>query len=227
MTGNNRASSDFIQDIKSDWPAVALIIMCFIAGALVYPHLPEQVPSHWNIHGQVDNYSSRFWGAFALPLLTAGLYLMMVFVPRIDPRRENYAKFRGAYRCIKLGITFFMLLLYSVILTNSLGYGVPVDRFVITGIGLLFMLIGNIMGQIKHNYFVGVKTPWTFASEEVWRRTHRLSARIWVLSGLVTVITGLFLGGGKGVLVFSAAIGSAVIIPVVYSYIVFKRINAH
>ncbi|MFZ5651533.1 MAG: SdpI family protein [Bacillota bacterium] len=226
MKKNSTAKWGFGEEIKGDWPAVTLIILSFVTGALVYPYLPELVPSHWNIHGQVDNYSSRFWGAFALPMLTAGIYLLMVIVPRFDPKKENYTRFKGAYRSIKTGFTVFMLFLYAVILLNSLGYGVPVDRFVITGIGALFIIIGNIMGQLKHNYFVGVKTPWTIASEEVWRRTHRLSGRVWVASGLVSFLTGLFLGGERGFVIFAAAIAAAVIIPVAYSFIIYKK-SAH
>jgi len=107
----------------------------------------------------------------------------------------------------------------------SLGYQIPVDRYVIMGIGLLFMLIGNLMGQLRHNYFVGIKTPWTLASQEVWQKTHRLSSRIWVGSGLVTVLTGLFLGGGQGFIIFMGVLAAAVIIPLVYSCIVFRQIK--
>jgi len=149
----------------------------------------------------------------------------MVLVPRIDPRKDNYVRFKGAYRYIKLGLTAFMVLLHTVIVLSSLGHQIPVDRFVITGIGFLFMLIGNFMGQFRHNYFVGIKTPWTLASEEVWQKTHRMASRIWFGSGLVTVLTGLFSGGTLGFIIFSSVMAVAVIIPLVYSYIIFKQIK--
>ncbi|MCL6610023.1 MAG: DUF1648 domain-containing protein [Peptococcaceae bacterium] len=140
MGVNNRdPKNGLIDDIKADWLAVSLTAASIIAGIFVYPHLPETVPSHWNIHGQVDKYSSRTWGAFGLPLMTAGIYLIMVLAPRIDPRRENYARFRGAYRFLKLGLVVFFIWLYAVILANSLGYPMPVDRAVITALGILFM----------------------------------------------------------------------------------------
>ncbi|MFZ5644310.1 MAG: SdpI family protein [Bacillota bacterium] len=211
-----------IEDVKRDWMSVIIIAAMLITGVVLYSHLPERVPSHWNIHGEIDGYSSRFWGAFGIPFLTAGIYILMSVLPAIDPRKENYARFRGAYRAFKLVLTAFFAMLYTVILMNAMGYNVPVDRFVVTGVGLLFMVLGNFMGQLKHNYFVGIRTPWTLASEEVWKKTHRLSSRVWVVSGLIIAVTGLTLGGEKGIALFVAAILLAVIVPAAYSYILFR-----
>ncbi|HBV97680.1 MAG: integral membrane protein [Peptococcaceae bacterium BICA1-7] len=215
-----------IEEFKNDWMIIMLIIGSLAAGAAIYPHLPEQIPSHWNVHGQVDQYSSRLWGALGLPLLSAGIYIMMVLLPSIDPRRENYKRFKGAYRSIKSVLVIFFVGLWVMVMVSSLGYSIPVDRFVIVGIGLLFMVVGNFMGQLRNNYFVGIKTPWTLASEEVWRKTHRLSSRVWVACGGLIALTGLILGGEKGVLFIGASIAAAVIIPVVYSYIIFRRRDA-
>lgn len=213
----------FLRDIKEDWPAVVLIIASLAAGVLVYPHLPDLVPSHWNVHGQVDRYSSRVWGAFGLPLMAAGIYLLMVLVPGMDPKRESYARFRNAYRFLKLGLTVFFVWLYAIILANSLGYSVPVDRAVTVAVGLLFVLIGNFMGQFRHNYFVGIKTPWTLASEEVWQKTHRFGARIWVAAGLVVAVAGLSLGGAWLFSVVMAAVAVAVVVLIIYAYVIFKK----
>lgn len=169
------------------------------------------------------NFYSRFWGAFGIPLMAAGMYILMLLIPRVDPKRENYSRFRGAYFSIKLGLTAFFTLLYVIILANSLGYPVPVDRAVVTLVGLLFTVIGNFMGQLKHNYFVGIKTPWTLASEEVWNKTHRFGSRVWVASGLATALTGLTVGGQKGFVVVVAAIAAAVVVPVAYAYFLYRR----
>lgn len=225
MKGKGRSVKGIIEEFKDDWLIILLIIGSLAAGVAIYPHLPEQIPSHWNIQGQVDNYSSRLWGALGLPLLSAGIYVMMVLLPAIDPRSENYSRFKGAYRSIKSVLVIFFVGLWVMVMVSSLGYNIPVDRFVIVGVGLLFMFLGNFMGQLRPNYFVGVKTPWTLASEEVWRKTHRLASRVWVASGLVMALAGLILGGEKGIALIVAAIAAAVIIPLVYSYIIFKRQN--
>jgi uncharacterized membrane protein len=214
-----------IEEIKHDWIIVLLLLGALAAGVLLYPHLPEQIPSHWNIQGEVDKYSSRFWGALGLPLLSAGIYIMMVLLPVIDPRRENYTRFRGAYRSIKSVLVLFFIALWVMVIMTSLGYSVPVDRYVNAGVGLLLMAIGNFMGKLRHNYFIGVKTPWTLASEEVWRRTHRLSSRVWVIAGAVVALSGLTLGGERGIVFIGAAIAAAVVIPIVYSYWIYKKLK--
>ncbi len=226
MTANSEQEKNgFMHQLRKDWMAVALIAASFAAGAMVYPHLPDMVPSHWNIKGQVDGYSSKFWGGFGIPLLMAGIYLLMTVLPKLDPRRENYSRFRGAYSLMKLLFAAFFAWLYAVILFNSLGLQFPVDRAVIPAVGLLFMVIGNVMGQFRHNYFVGIKTPWTLASQEVWQKTHRLGSRVWVVSGMAMAISGFILGGQKGFPVFAAALGASIIVPVVYSWILYKKIH--
>lgn len=215
-----------LREMRLDWIIILLLMAEFIAGFILYPHLPERVPSHWNIHGQVDRYSSNFWGAFGLPLLTLGMYVMMLVLPQLDPKRGNYLRFAGAYRILKLILALFFAVLYAVVILAALGYAVPVDRFVITGIGILFMVIGNFMGQFRHNYFVGIKTPWTLASETVWQKTHRLGSKLWVLAGLLVVMIGLTIGGEKGFLLFFAILGLAAVVPMVYSYLLYNRIKA-
>ncbi len=226
MTKRRFDLSKMLREIKSDWIVLLLIVAEFIAGVILYPHLPARVPAHWNIHGQIDRYTSSFRGAFGPPLLTLGIYVMMLLLPQLDPRRENYAKFAGAYRMLKFIFTGFFVLLYAVTMLIALGYIVPVDRFVITGIGVLFMAIGNFMGQFRHNYFVGIKTPWTLASETVWQKTHRLASKLWVLAGLLIIIIGLVIGGEKGFILFFTIIGLATVVPIVYSYFLYSREKA-
>ncbi|MHB8157923.1 MAG: SdpI family protein [Desulfocucumaceae bacterium] len=223
MSANSQKKETVIDEIIKDWPVLLIIIASLVAGVYFYPQLPDQVPSHWNIRGQVDAYSSKFWGAFGIPIMSAAIYILMALLPMIDPRKENYKRFVGAYRYIKLGLAAFFLLLYVTVLLNSLGYGVPVDRIVITGVGLLIMVLGNFMGQLKHNYFVGIKTPWTLASEEVWRKTHLLSSRVWVVAGLVMAVSGVVLGGERGIILIVTAIGASALVPVVYSFIIYRN----
>jgi len=112
--------------------------------------------------------------------------------------------------------------LYAVIVANAQGYQVPVDRVVITGIAVLFIVMGNFMGQIRQNYFVGIKTPWTLANEAVWQKTHRLAARLWVAAGLAGLAAALA-GGAAGAVIMGVSLGLAVIIPVAFSYLEFRR----
>lgn len=219
-----KVKSELGKIVLSELPLILIILGSLIAGALLYGQMPDRVPSHWNIRGEVDGYSSRFWGAFGIPLLNAGIYVMMLVLPLIDPRRENYSKFAGAYRVFRTVFVVFMTGVYLLVTASVFGARIPVDRAMMAGISVLFLILGNYMGQIRHNYFVGIKTPWTLANEQVWQKTHRLGGRLWVAAGLLGLIASL-LGGIWGGILLGISLGVATIIPMVYSYVEFKRLQ--
>lgn len=222
MNETGKTRQGLSNTLLNDWPLILIILCNFLAGAALYSHMPEQMPGHWNFKGEVDRYTSRFGGAFGPPLVTAGIYAMMVVLPFIDPRRENYRKFAGAYRIMKFVLVVFMTLIYFITLLSVFGYQVPVDRATMAGVSLLFIVLGNYMGQIRHNYFVGIKTPWTLADEQVWQKTHRLGGRLWVAAGLLSLAASLA-GGIIGWAVMGVSLGTATVIPIVYSYLEFRR----
>ncbi len=210
--------------LRLDWPSILLVIASLAAGALVYPHLPEQVPSHWNIYGEVDGYSSRLWGAYGIPLLSAGIYLLMLFMPLMDPRRDNYVKFKKTYQVLKLMIICFLTGLYVITVLAALGYNVSVDRLVPFGVSFMIVVIGNWMSKIRHNYFVGIKLPWTLSNEYVWQKTHRMAGPLWVAAGLAGMVGALIGGQAAAVLLFGGLI-VAVVVPAVYSYLLYRTIR--
>ncbi len=224
MVKNFKEKKSFVNELKKDWLAVLLIIASFIGGIVAYPYLPDMVPSHWNIYGQVDNYSSKHWGAFGIPILSASIYLLMVIIPRIDPRKENYPRFQKAYKLLKLSFVLFLFFLHAVVLLNAVGYQVSVERFVSVAVGLLIVVIGNVMGQFKHNYFVGIKVPWTLANEDVWKKTHRLAGKIWVVAGLAIVVAGMFFNGVTAFIVLIISLAIATLIPAIYAYKLHKEL---
>lgn len=207
-----------------DWPLWILMAGFLVVAFFVYPHLPDRVPSHWNVHGQVDAYSSRFFGAFFEPLLAPFLYLLLILLPLVDPRKDNYIRFASAYAFLRWALLLFMYGLYVVTLLASLGYTVDTSLFVKAGVALLLTIIGNFMGQFRHNYFVGIKTPWTLANEEVWQRTHRLGGRIWVVCGLGCLALSPFSAAWSAYLYF-ALITIMALVPMIYSYVIFERIK--
>jgi len=213
------------EHLKSEWPIWAVLAGLGLVAILVYPHLPDQVPSHWNIRGEVDGYQDRFGGSFFIPLMTLGIYLLMLVVPIIDPRRDNYTRFRGAYTFLRWGMVLFMAILYGVAILSALGYGMEMDVVVKAMVAGLFIIIGNFMGQFRHNYFVGIKTPWTLANEEVWEKTHRMGGKLWVVCGLVCLAMAPFKTPWAAA-IFFAAILVMTIIPMVYSYLLFARLQS-
>ncbi|MGI6550067.1 MAG: SdpI family protein [Syntrophomonadales bacterium] len=218
--GDNRFDWD---TIKQDWPLWVLMIGFLIGAFFLYPHLPEQVPSHWNLKGEVDSYTTRTLGAFLMPVLAIILYLTMILVSVIDPRRENYVRFKNAYRLMRWIMVLFLGGLYVLTMLFSLGYDINIGLIVKAGVALLLAVIGNFMGQFRHNYFVGIKTPWTLANEKVWNQTHRFGGRIWVAGGLVCLAMSPLNALWANYLYF-ASIMLMAFVPMVYSYLLYRRI---
>jgi uncharacterized membrane protein len=207
--------------IRDDWPLIALIGVMFAIAVIVFPTLPDRVPSHWNFRGEIDGYSGRFAGAFMLPLLCAGLYALLVALPRIDPRRQNYASFAVAYRRLRFLLVAFFMVLYLVTLASAMGYPIRTGSIVLSCVGLLFVGIGSVMGSLKPTYFVGIRTPWTLADDVVWERTHSISAPVWMGAGALGVASPLLPVPYDSILFMVAVLGASMF-SVVYSYILYR-----
>lgn len=166
-------------------------LLPFVLVALAWPYLPERVPTHWGFNGQVDGWSSpaSLWLLCAIsPILSLGLQ----FLPRLDPKRENYEKFQSRYDFFGPLVPVLLLLCVAVTLSESLWPGrINVSRTIGMMIGVLFLIIGNLMGKIKTNWFMGVRTPWALSDPDVWNKTQRLGGWVFFLSGLSAVILSL------------------------------------
>jgi uncharacterized membrane protein len=183
--------------------------------------LPDPMPSHWNAAGQVDGYMSKFWGILLLPLMTAGLVLLFLAIPNIDPLKANIAKFLGIYNYFIIGFVLYMLYVYALTLFASLGYQFNMTLMLLPVMGLLFIGIGYMMKSAKRNFFIGIRTPWTLSSDKVWDETHKLGSTLFMLGGVVVIISAFL--GENGIWVVLVALMAAAIIPVVYSYILWRR----
>lgn len=206
--------------IKHNFLLVALICLAFLGGLMLYPALPDQIPTHWNVRGQIDDYGSKGFTALGFPLLILGLYFLLTYLPKIDPRKENYLKFASTYNVIKWIIVLFMLGMYGLMLAVAMGYAVKVDLVVRAGVAFLLIFLGNYMGKVRTNYFVGIRTPWTLADEEVWLKTHRFGAKIFVLTGVLGILTIPF--GIMGAYI-NVGIFILPVTTVLYSYLEYRK----
>lgn len=204
------------------WIPLLIVAAAFAASAIVYPNLPARVATHWNLAGQPNGWSSRAWGAWMLPAFLVGIWAIMRILPVIDPRGTNYAKFQPAFEAIISAVMLFLLGLHLVVLRAALGHPVEMRRIMPIGIGLLFVVIGNLLPRARPNWFVGIRTPWTLSSDRVWEKTHRFGGRIFVAGGLVSVLAGLFWVQSAHVVLFGAIALIAVSV-MVYSYVEWKR----
>lgn len=211
-------------NLRRDWPVLLLLAAMFVGSAVIYPDLPDQVPTHFNAGGQVDDYSSRFSGAFGLPLVSLAIYALMLFVPLVDPKRQNYIGFVGTYRLLRFTIVAFMAVTQGIILATALGDDVPVAQVMAVALGAMFVVLGLCIKNVDFNYFVGIRTPWTLANEEVWRRTHRQGGRLLTAAGVVAFL-GAVLPPPTSFFVAIGAVLAATMITVVYSYFVFAAVK--
>ncbi len=202
---------------------LSLIIIAFLAGALLYSSLPEKLPTHWNAQREVDDWAGKNFAVLFFPLLTLGMYLLMIFLPRIDPLRKNYPRFAATYFCIRSILVIFFVALYLFTLSAALGVKLNINYFIVPILSLLFVVIGIFLPKIKKNYFVGIKTPWTLHSEETWNKTHQVAGKIFIAAGLISLLGLVFFKYVFWIVIFSA--GGAAALSFVYSYFVFRKIG--
>lgn len=209
--------------MKFKWWIILLAIASFAGTLLVYPMLPTTIATHWGFNGQVDGTGSRSVQLYiaALPL---AMYILLVLIPRIDPRRENYTLHNKAYTIFEAVMVLFLVGLNWATIAYNLGVPVDIHKAVVIPMGILFIVIGNYMGQIRHNYFFGIRTPWTLANEEVWRKTHRLGGYLFTASGLL-IVASAFLSGTYSFIITMGAVFLTTIVSVAYSYYVFMDLK--
>ena len=199
------------------------ILAATVASAAIYPRLPEMAASHWNAAGQVDGYMPRFWAAFLMPLVSIGLLLLFLAIPAIDPLKANIAKFRSYYNAFIALIIVFMLFIHAITLAWNLGYDqFNIGNAIIPAVGLILIFAGVIMMKAKRNFFIGIRTPWTLSDDTVWEETHKLGGKLFIAAGIITMLS-VFLSERSIWIMLPAAL-LAGLVPVVYSYIVWRRL---
>ncbi len=206
---------------RVELPQWALMAGMWFLAALTWPSAPERIPVHWSITGQVDRFGGKVEGLLMPPLMALGIYLLMTFLPRIDPGRKNYAVFAGSYDTIRLAIVAVLAGLYGVTHLVLRGYPVDVSTVVPLGVGALLIVLGNLMGKLRPNWFVGIRTPWTLSSKEAWIKTHRLGGWLFILVGLALMGTAVL----RAPWVSAALMGLILLVVIgtfVYSYHVWR-----
>lgn len=199
--------------------ALALILLMFAIAAWLYPALPDPVPTHWNAVGEVDGWTAKPWGVYLLPLITLGLLPLLLLLPVISPKGFRLDAARQVYDIVVFTVVAFMLLVELFSFRAALGHGGDFTRAMPIILGLLFIVLGNYLPRFPRNFFVGIRTPWTLASESVWRRTHRLGGRLFMAAGFLALGAGLL---GLPIALWVGAIVLAVLVPALYSLIVYR-----
>jgi uncharacterized membrane protein len=204
---------------------LAAVILTLAATAAVYPSLADQIPTHWNIRGEIDGYGSKQM-SFLMPAMMAGFLGLFCVLPWLSPKQFEISTFRETYWFIALVMVVLFGYIHGLTLFAALRGGIDITRALLVGLLVMFGLLGSVMSGVRRNFWVGVRTPWTLASERVWDDTHRLAGRMFVLAaiaGLVFVFLPLPLPVIFAIeisLILGAALG-----PALYSLIHYKQLQ--
>jgi len=195
-----------------------LVALAAAVGVVAYPSAPATVPIHWNAAGVADGYTSKLVGLFFVPAIAAATVGFLHLLFRADPRTDGEPEGAGT---ILVGIAGFLCYLQLVVVAASLGYVDSVNRYLFPGMGALFVVIGFWLPRVEPNWFAGIRTPWTMESVTVWQRTHRVTGRLFVLAGLVTMAGALV--PEYAVWFCLASVTLAALGGVVYSFVDYRR----
>lgn len=194
-----------------------VLLIPVLVGLLLWNQLPDQIPSHWNIDGEVDGWSSKAFVVFALPAFLLALHWTCVFASSADPKSKDYHPkmlLLVLWICPVIG-----LLMESLVYATALGYDLSVEIIMPLLVGLMFLIVGNLLPKCRQSYTMGIKLPWTLNDEENWNKTHRFGGKVWVIGGAVTMATA-FLGSFWVLLGVLAVMAIA---PTVYSYLHYRK----
>ena len=206
---------------RTEWPHWLLLLAAGLIAAVVWPVAPAQLPLHWNAFGEIDRYGNRLEGVLLLPALALGVYLLLLVLPRLDPGRANYAQFAGAYAAIRFAALALLILYYGWPLVSLVdGAGEPATPPVAL-LGIFLVVIGNFLGKLRPNWFVGIRTPWTLSSKRAWSKTHRLGGWLCIAVGAVVLVVGVP-QPAWATLALPVLGGGLVAWALVYSYLVWR-----
>ena len=209
-------------DLKKEMPVLVIALLPIAYLVFIWNTLPATVPMHWNVDGEIDRYGSKanlIWMSLLLPFLAYGI---LSAIPFIDPK-GNMNKMGNKLQNLKVLLTTFMSLLALWIVYATKRQSIGNVNTMMTVTGILFIILGNYFKTIPPNYFMGIRTPWTLKSEANWKETHKLGGKLWFAGGILIVTLGFILDAKINSVVFMSITIVICLIPVVYSYLFYRK----
>lgn len=180
---------------KLNWLESALVLAPLVALATLWREMPERIPIHWNLHGQIDGWGSKFH-LVVLPVASLITVVLLHFLPWIDPKLRRMGgglgRMQNALQILRLSLVAFFGAIFAMQCAAALGRAVPMSRIIPSAIVLLLAIIGNYLSNLRPNYFAGIRTPWTLESPETWRATHRLGGRLLFFGSVILLLVQFF-----------------------------------
>ncbi len=201
---------------------IVVLIATWVTALLYESSLPENMPTHWNIKGEIDGYTAKPWAVYMFPVMSTVLSFILWFLPIIAPKGFKLDTAKKAYSIIIFVMSVFMLAIMVMVFESALDNTVNTTQYTFVIIGALLVIIGNYLSKVPKNFFFGIRTPWTLASDKVWFKTHRLGSWVFIMCGLLVILLSL-LGNSQNVII--ALLVIAGLIPVIYSLISYYKIE--
>ncbi|MCM3150810.1 SdpI family protein [Priestia megaterium] len=201
---------------------LGITLLTLVAWLIALPHLPATMPIHWGANGEADGFATKINAMILTVGIMVLIYFIIAFVPRIDPRKENYKYFSKTYNIVLNAVLLLFFFVNMSTILQGLGYNVPMSYIAPIMAGLVFIIIGNYLQRVRSNYFMGIRTPWTLSNEIVWKKTHRLSGKLFFIGGLLILISAFLPDGYKSVIMWGSIV-LCVAVPYLYSYLAYKK----
>ncbi|MDC7723277.1 SdpI family protein [Priestia megaterium] len=201
---------------------LGITVLTLVAWLIALPHLPATMPIHWGANGEADGFATKINAMILTVGIMVLIYFIIAFVPRIDPRKENYKYFSKTYNIVLNAVLLLFFFVNMSTILQGLGYNVPMSYIAPIMAGLVFIIIGNYLQRVRSNYFMGIRTPWTLSNEIVWKKTHRLSGKLFFIGGLLILISAFLPDGYKSVIMWGSIV-LCVAVPYLYSYLAYKK----
>ena len=216
-------SKKVIMSLRKELPLMGIVLLPVCYLAYVWNDLPNKVPLHWNMNGEVDNYGDKSQLVFISILLPLFVYGIFLIIPKIDPKNK-LNNMGNKLNAIKILLTTFIsaIVIFIIYAASHASYNI---NFIVLLIGILYIVCGNYFKTIKANYFIGIRTPWTLESDEVWKSTHRLGGIMWFIGGFAIVISSSILSIQTNFKLLTIITIIIVLTPIIYSYYKFRSIQ--
>jgi uncharacterized membrane protein len=202
---------------------IIIILISFIAGAVLYSYMPERMASHWNVAGEVDGYISKFWGLFLMPIISLGMLLLFIFLIQIDPLKQNIQKFRKYYDGFIIAIIAFLFYLYILTLLWNFNIRFNMIQILSPAFAVLFYYMGVLVAHSRRNWFIGIRTPWTLSSDTVWAKTHKQGGRMFKAVSFLALLGIVF--PNQAIFFIIPPMIAVSIYLIIYSYVEYKKEN--
>ncbi len=214
-----------MKKLLQDMLVLILIVLPPVYLLKVYPSLPPIIPTHFGIDGKPNGFSEKhqmIWLILIMSLLSAGVYLLIRNLPKIDPKKTASMSAGNTQKIAVAAVALLSAVMICMLYSSSQGT-LSFSRMFNPLMGIFFIVVGNLMYNIKPNYFVGIRIPWTLENENNWRATHHMAGKLWFIGGIIITISALLLPAQAGEYFFMGGTLILALAPIIYSFIYFKR----